>query len=280
MAWTAPRTWVTGETVTAALLNTHVRDNLLVAAPAVLTTTGDVLYASGANAPARLAASTDAKVLVGGASAPAWSDEISARFIVNESLVVKESAAADPQDSWRMTKSLDEYRIIHSDDSGPTDTIAIRMDAGDFILHSGSQAVGVGAVVIGTHTNDTTAAILTTGGNFLSVTHGTGGPAYVLGSWMVRIKRTSAASVSSVDIQAREDGNSLGGPFDITDPNGVSQGDIIPAVDDEHVFSGSFWRRVTVSDSSAYQVFIAVGDNSRFEFLRGNLFVHSIQYPT
>ena len=29
MAWTAPRTWVTGELVTAALMNTHVRDNLL-----------------------------------------------------------------------------------------------------------------------------------------------------------------------------------------------------------------------------------------------------------
>ena len=28
MAWTAPRTWVTAETVTAALLNAHVRDNL------------------------------------------------------------------------------------------------------------------------------------------------------------------------------------------------------------------------------------------------------------
>ena len=28
MAWTAPRTWVTGEIVTAALLNTHVRDDL------------------------------------------------------------------------------------------------------------------------------------------------------------------------------------------------------------------------------------------------------------
>lgn len=27
--WTAPRTWVAGETVTAALLNTHLRDNLL-----------------------------------------------------------------------------------------------------------------------------------------------------------------------------------------------------------------------------------------------------------
>ncbi len=28
MAWTSPRTWVTGELVTASLLNTHVRDNL------------------------------------------------------------------------------------------------------------------------------------------------------------------------------------------------------------------------------------------------------------
>ena len=30
MAWTAPRTWVATEVVTAALLNTHVRDNLKV----------------------------------------------------------------------------------------------------------------------------------------------------------------------------------------------------------------------------------------------------------
>jgi hypothetical protein len=29
MAWTAPRTWVTGEVVTAAQMNTHLRDNLL-----------------------------------------------------------------------------------------------------------------------------------------------------------------------------------------------------------------------------------------------------------
>lgn len=29
MAWTSPRTWVAGEVVTAALLNTHLRDQLL-----------------------------------------------------------------------------------------------------------------------------------------------------------------------------------------------------------------------------------------------------------
>lgn len=28
MSWTTPRTWVAGETVTAALMNAHVRDNL------------------------------------------------------------------------------------------------------------------------------------------------------------------------------------------------------------------------------------------------------------
>lgn len=29
MAWTAPRTWIVGEIVTATMLNTHLRDNLL-----------------------------------------------------------------------------------------------------------------------------------------------------------------------------------------------------------------------------------------------------------
>lgn len=33
MAWTTPRTWVAGETVTAALMNTHVRDNLSTILP-------------------------------------------------------------------------------------------------------------------------------------------------------------------------------------------------------------------------------------------------------
>lgn len=29
MAWTAPRTWVTGETITTVIMNQHIRDNLL-----------------------------------------------------------------------------------------------------------------------------------------------------------------------------------------------------------------------------------------------------------
>lgn len=75
MAWTAPRTWVTGETVTAALLNTHVRDNLLETAPAKVTTAGDTVYATGANAIARLGIGTRRYALRvnAGATAPAWS---------------------------------------------------------------------------------------------------------------------------------------------------------------------------------------------------------------
>ncbi len=30
MAWTSPRTWVAGELITAAIMNAHVRDNLLI----------------------------------------------------------------------------------------------------------------------------------------------------------------------------------------------------------------------------------------------------------
>lgn len=38
MAWTSPRTWTTGEVVTAALMNTHLRDNLKAVGDSWVTT--------------------------------------------------------------------------------------------------------------------------------------------------------------------------------------------------------------------------------------------------
>jgi hypothetical protein len=75
MAWTTPRTWVTGELVTAAILNTYVRDNqdalddgrMSIASQAA----GDVFYATDANTVARLAKDAG-KYLQSGASAPSW----------------------------------------------------------------------------------------------------------------------------------------------------------------------------------------------------------------
>ena len=75
MAWTAPRTWVAGELVTAALMNTHVRDNLLVTGVAKVTTAGDTTYATAANVVARLAigAATGARLGPNAAlNAPEW----------------------------------------------------------------------------------------------------------------------------------------------------------------------------------------------------------------
>lgn len=48
MSWTAPRTWVTGEVVTASIMNAHVRDNLLTV-PAVIADDPNVTtaFASG-----------------------------------------------------------------------------------------------------------------------------------------------------------------------------------------------------------------------------------------
>ncbi len=49
MAWTAPRTWVTAEIVTASLLNTELRDNLLETAPAKAAAAGEYFMANAAN---------------------------------------------------------------------------------------------------------------------------------------------------------------------------------------------------------------------------------------
>lgn len=60
---------VTGQTLSAAQWNTQVRDN--INGIWVLTTAGDMLYATGASAAARLALVAGG-VMYGGASAPKW----------------------------------------------------------------------------------------------------------------------------------------------------------------------------------------------------------------
>ena len=64
MAWTAPRTWVTGEVITASIGNTHWRDNFLETGPALVTTKGDVLIAAGANNLNRMGVGSNQQYLV------------------------------------------------------------------------------------------------------------------------------------------------------------------------------------------------------------------------
>lgn len=69
MAITVVPSVVTGQAYSAANFNTHIRDN--INGIWVLTTAGDMLYATGASAAARLAL-VPGGVMYGGASAPAW----------------------------------------------------------------------------------------------------------------------------------------------------------------------------------------------------------------
>jgi len=58
MAWTTPRTWTNGETVTKTIMDTHVRDNFNAVCTAAFTTKGDGFFATGANAGARVPVSS------------------------------------------------------------------------------------------------------------------------------------------------------------------------------------------------------------------------------
>ena len=65
MGWTAPRTWIAGELVTAAMMNTHVRDNLSYLSSSYLplaggTMTGDLTLTNATSGPYVLMTNTNA----------------------------------------------------------------------------------------------------------------------------------------------------------------------------------------------------------------------------
>lgn len=71
MSWTNPKTWLSA-VLSAADMNTHVRDNLLETAPAKVTTAGDIVYATGANALTRLGIGSAGQRLQVVSGVPAW----------------------------------------------------------------------------------------------------------------------------------------------------------------------------------------------------------------
>ena len=76
MAWTVPANKLTGDLVTAASWNTFLgtSGDMSMTSAAVVTTAGDMTYASAANQMARIAGGTAAYVLTsnGATSAPSW----------------------------------------------------------------------------------------------------------------------------------------------------------------------------------------------------------------
>jgi hypothetical protein len=84
MTWTAPRTWVAGETVTAAIMNTHVRDNL----NALANDSWQYLsYVPGGNNDTS-ASTTVTWFTMGNITVPAWATSCSVHWDITGTIVV------------------------------------------------------------------------------------------------------------------------------------------------------------------------------------------------
>ena len=143
MAWTTPKTWASGYVVLAADLNTHLRDNLNVTAPSVMSSQGDVIYASGANTPARLAKSTTSTQYLantGSSNNPAW-NEVALDTGVSGTLPVGNGGTN--------ATSLTDKAVLITQDSGTDTVAAVAIDANGELLIGGTSGPAVATLTAG-----------------------------------------------------------------------------------------------------------------------------------
>jgi hypothetical protein len=166
MAWTAPKTWASGYIVLAADLNTYVRDNQLQTAGAIFSAQGDILYATGANAPARLAKSTTSTQYLantGTSNAPQW-NEVALSTGVSGTLPVANGGTN--------ATALTDKAVLITQDSGTDTVAAAAMTSSGQILIGGSSGPAVGTITAGDNMTITNAdgaiTLSTTGGVGLS----------------------------------------------------------------------------------------------------------------
>ena len=163
MAWTTPKTWASGYVVLAADLNTHLRDNLNVTAPAVMTTAGDIIYASGANTPARLAKSTTSTQYLantGTSNVPAWNEV---------ALATGGSGTLPVANGGTGATSLTDKAVLISQDSG-TDTVgAVALTSSGQVIIGGSSGPAAATVTAGSNIT------ITNGDGSISIAAAAGG---------------------------------------------------------------------------------------------------------
>ena len=161
MAWTTPRTWTTGEVVTKAIMDTHVKDNFNMTAPAILTTAGDILYASGANTPARLAKSTTSTHYLtnqGTSNVPAWGQVNVANGVTGTLPVGNGGTGAT---------SLNNLITLGTHTTGNyAATVANATNGGTTIANSGSESA---AITVALNFNDLSAAAVNVANDSIAI---------------------------------------------------------------------------------------------------------------
>ena len=148
MAWTDPRDWTTGEVVTAAIMTTHVRDNLRMTAPHIVTTAGDIVYATGDSALQRLALGSSGYILHVSGSAPAWTNSPSISGIALSGVLDANgsidfdgtTAAFDASGAVTVTSTSSSANGIYLRANGGTsETIKIHADQGTSVTEGAAS---------------------------------------------------------------------------------------------------------------------------------------------
>jgi hypothetical protein len=167
LSFTSPKTWASGYVVLASDLNTYIRDNQNMTAPAIMSAQGDILIASGANTPIRLAKSTTSTQYLantGSSNAPAWNEValdtgISGTLPVGNggtgqtSLTTGAILIGNATSGVTMLTQTTKGQILIGDGSGPPQMLAV--GSNDEVLTAASgettgvkwAAGGAGAVV-------------------------------------------------------------------------------------------------------------------------------------
>jgi len=152
LSYTTYRTWVTGEIVTAALLNAQIKDNGLLTAPAIMTAQGDLMYGSAANAPARLAKDANATrslTNTGTSNNPAWAQVALATGVSGTLPVANGGTGAT---------SLSDKAVLISQDSG-TDTVgAVALTSSGQLIIGGTGGPAAATITAGTNITVTNGA--------------------------------------------------------------------------------------------------------------------------
>lgn len=148
--WTTPRTWTTGELVTATIMNTYIRDNQTVLRAGGISissqASGDLLCASSSSQIGRVAAGTSGYALVGGGAStcPAYSS------------VVQVTAGGNLYTTGDVL--VDSTHKIRFDGSGIGDTYLVESSANVVDAYAGGvnvlrlTATGIGIGVNGSFT--------------------------------------------------------------------------------------------------------------------------------
>lgn len=152
MAWTAPRTWVALEVVTAALLNTHLRDNLLALQDRVQV----VRKSADETVTSSTALQNDDELLFAAVAGSSY------RFTIN---LIVSCASGTPDLKVLMTAPAGSlaWGVIGLDTAATSGTASAVM-IGRSVATSGSS-VSVGAVNGILHVQITGSFLCTTGGN-------------------------------------------------------------------------------------------------------------------